>query len=46
MNARIGEEQVIDKNELDNISHFNHTRCSKDKTVNSNGRRLLDAFNI
>ena len=39
----IGE--LIDKNELDCIPHIKHTRSSRDKRVNTNGRRLLEAFN-
>lgn len=44
LNARIGEEQVLDENELQDLGLVNHIRCSKDKTVNWQGRRLLDAI--
>ena len=42
LNCRIGVEQVVDKNELSNLN-FNYRRSSMDKTVNWQGKRLLDA---
>lgn len=44
LNARIGEEQYIDQNELLNLPHICNVRCSKDKTINWQGRRLMDVI--
>ena len=44
LNARIAAEQVIDKNELQNICRVSNLRSSKDKTINSQGKKLLDVF--
>ena len=41
LNCRIGEEQVIDENELLNLKNIFHLRNSNDKTVNWQGKLLL-----
>ena len=43
LNASIGEGQVIDVNELQNLP-FKHLRCSKGKTVNWQVKRLLETI--
>lgn len=42
LNARIGEEQVFESIIMKDLPHINETRCSKDKIINSQGRRLMD----
>lgn len=42
LNARIGEEQIIDYNNLISFNYIGDYRRSKDKTVNAQGRRLMD----
>lgn len=41
-NARIGEEQILERNLLRDFPNFNSKRNSKDKTINSQGRKLLN----
>ena len=43
LNCRIGVEQILDKNELSNLNFINHRRSSMDKTVNWQGKRLLNS---
>ncbi|XP_059225687.1 uncharacterized protein LOC131997861 [Stomoxys calcitrans] len=42
LNARIGEQQVLDENIIRDQPHINVIRCSKDKNINTQGRRLLN----
>lgn len=41
MNARIGEEQVLDYNIVKDCPHISYSRRSKDRNVNTQGRNLL-----
>ena len=43
LNCRIGVEQVLDINEVVNLKNIYHHRNSKDKVVNWQGKRLLEA---
>ena len=43
LNCRIGEEQSIDKNELAHLGNVYHRRNSMDKTINWQGKKLLEA---
>lgn len=42
LNARVGDEQILDPNLLHNLPHINKIRHSKDTTCNAKGSRLID----
>ena len=44
LNARTGIDQTIDMNQLEHIFNINSMRNSKDKTINANGKRLLEVL--
>lgn len=44
LNARIGEEQILDKNQFQNACNINCSRNSKDQTINGQGKKLLEVF--
>lgn len=44
LNARIGVEQVLDRNLLHGLPHINEIRCSKDDVINSKGKRLMETL--
>ena len=42
LNARLGEKQILDENILVDTPHINCSRCSSDKTFNTEGRKLYE----